>query len=666
MRNLNFKYLNAKNFLCFDKEGLEINFKNYGNIVSITGENLDVVGDDGKVASNGSGKSSIPDAIVYALFGKTIKKPKKLSHHNLINNRTKKKMEVELHWDDYRVLRTRKPDGLRLWQSDKGEWTDENEISKSGIPATQKLIEEILGLKYETFVNIFIFSDDNTVPFLECEPGSKREIVENLLSLEKYRSYFDSVKKLTKQIKDDIKVLSAEYTILLKQLETCKKQVEDIKLRKAEWIQTKKRELKQILDLIKEKTAKIETHDGGKELLKYEEIQEQLSQLKDSLPTKETEKQKMTTALETLADKIKGQQTLYEETHKEFNQLEKTYLSLKGDVEKNEKNLIEIENKKGKKCPYCLAVVKEENFAHLVAKINGELIEKKEEFESSKGKFDDCEERLKAVQAALTKAKGLDAQVRKGLDNKQREITKIVNEISELSKVKAPDMDSDLLLFKQEVDNLKKKAMEKKEEMEGETPFESILQSSIKELENKEENTLSKKRQIDEKDELLPYYNFWVEAFGDSGIRKFVIDDIIPTLNLRLEYLLQILVDNKIKLRFNNELDETIDKYPFNNRPYVYHAMSGGQRRRLNLAISQAWAYIMMLSCGTSPSVIFLDEVTMNMDEIGVQSIYKFICELSKEKQVFVIDHNKDLLEMLTGCDRIHLQLQNEVSKKVN
>jgi ABC-type multidrug transport system ATPase subunit len=93
--------------------------------------------------------------------------------------------------------------------------------------------------------------------------------------------------------------------------------------------------------------------------------------------------------------------------------------------------------------------------------------------------------------------------------------------------------------------------------------------------------------------------------------------------------------------------------------------MSGGQRRRLNLTVAAAWAFISALNSGASPSVIFLDEVTMNMDVVGVQGIFRMICELAKEKQVFVIDHNENLLQMLDGCDTINLEMQDEISNKV-
>jgi DNA repair exonuclease SbcCD ATPase subunit len=154
----------------------------------------------------------------------------------------------------------------------------------------------------------------------------------------------------------------------------------------------------------------------------------------------------------------------------------------------------------------------------------------------------------------------------------------------------------------------------------------------------------------------LPYYEFWSVAFGDSGIRKFVIDGIIPALNAKIAYWMQFLIDGKIDLKFNNELEETIERNPSDGDPFVYYGMSGGEKRRLNLAVSQAFAHVMMLSSGTCPNIVFLDEVTTNIDQIGVVGVYNMIVELAKDRQVFITTHDQNLLELLDGCDLINLE----------
>jgi DNA repair exonuclease SbcCD ATPase subunit len=199
-------------------------------------------------------------------------------------------------------------------------------------------------------------------------------------------------------------------------------------------------------------------------------------------------------------------------------------------------------------------------------------------------------------------------------------------------------------------------AADKKKEIESPTPFESIIQSLSEEIESKTTEFEAKNKKLDELDGELPYYEFWATAFGDSGIRKFVVDGIIPALNSRVAYWLQFLIDGKISLEFNNELEEKIERSPSDGDPFVYYAMSGGERRRLNLAVSQAFAHVMMLSSGMSPSLVFLDEVTTNIDQIGVVGVYNMILELAKDRQVFITTHDQNLLDMLEGCESIKLE----------
>ena len=258
MKNLDFKYISAKNFLCFGPDGIEFNFNKYNNIVLIRGDNLDVKdieGQEDKIASNGIGKSSIPEIIIYTLFGKTIKNPKKISHKNIINNQIGKNLKTEVVIGDYKIVRTRKPDSLRIWEDKNNKWEKETEITLGGIPATQKLIEERIGLNYETFVNILVFTDNNTGSFLECDASNKRQIVENLLSLEKYREIAEKTKELRKEKKDEIKNLNFEYSTLLSQEEIIKNRLIVSKNKENEWKESKKEEIEDIQKSI-EKTKK--------------------------------------------------------------------------------------------------------------------------------------------------------------------------------------------------------------------------------------------------------------------------------------------------------------------------------------------------------------------------------------------------------------------------
>ena len=244
-------------------------------------------------------------------------------------------------------------------------------------------------------------------------------------------------------------------------------------------------------------------------------------------------------------------------------------------------------------------------------------------------------------------------------------MTSLRNELVKASQVREPKADNEEALLQQKIESTNEQIQTKTNELNGESPFKEILQNDKDELEKASGLVKSKEDEVKALESEMPYYDYWVTGFGDSGIRKWVVDGIIPELNNRINYWLQFLIDNKISLKFDSELNETIERNPSDGEPYVYHAMSTGQRRRLNLAVSQAFAHIMSISSGSVPSIVFLDEVSQNIDPVGVLGIYKMICELSEDRQVFVTTHDPDLMKMLQTADELSLVMENGYTKLI-
>ena len=176
--------------------------------------------------------------------------------------------------------------------------------------------------------------------------------------------------------------------------------------------------------------------------------------------------------------------------------------------------------------------------------------------------------------------------------------------------------------------------------MQNHDPYAEIIVQTKTEIDTLVAKTESVRAEITEGEELIPYYNYWVYGFGDEGIRAYIIDGILPALNARINYWLQFLIENKIQLTFDNKFEVTIERNPADGDPFVYAATSGGERRRINLAISQAFAHVMMISSGVIPSICSLDEVALNVDLPGVHGIYAMINELAKDRQIFVTTHD--------------------------
>jgi DNA repair exonuclease SbcCD ATPase subunit len=647
MNKLRIKSCSAKNFLCFGPEGVKFDFTAMDNVVLIRGDNLDVDPDneEERRASNGVGKSSIPEIIIYGLYGKTIKHPKKIKVDDVINNQSKKKCEVEVLIDDYRIVRKREPDSLKIWQSAEGIWNKETELSKGS--GTQKFIEDKLGYTYEAFSNLFVFTDNNAGMFLECDAANKRKIVENMLFLDIYRDYHENAKNLRNLAKEIVKDKGRTLELALVESENAKRRIKTVEDQEIAWKNAKQNELNSLVAKSTAKQAELASSDIGNAVAKWQRAQEDITAFQAEIPDKEEKLKSFKDALEDTRlkqDKLKTAKAALEVSTR---QLKLDLMQTKSVITSNTQMLSDIELRRCQNC----------NFADDAA-----LERSTQVIEKETAQLELFQNTLLKEQSDLDKYNdnlAKMADIIKIAENRSRDLANDIDtirkQIINLSRIEKPETSANEKVLEEQLNELKNQITNKSNELSGPSPFVKILEETIKESKLKSKECEDKKIELDDANKDLPYYEFWVKAFGDNGIRKFVIDGIIPALNTRISHWLQFLIDGKITLNFDNQLEETIHRNPPDGDKFVYYAMSGGERRRLNLAVSQAFAHMMMLNSGTYPSLVFLDEVTSNVDPIGVQGIYNMIMELAKERQVFVTTHDHDLLEMLGGCESINL-----------
>lgn len=668
MKKINFKKIYAENFLCFGSDGIEINFSNYNNIVLVRGKNLDVVQkseNQDKNSSNGVGKSSIPAVLVYGLYGKTIRKPNKIGHKDVINNEAGKKLKVEVYWDDYKLQRTRKPDGLKLWKSDKNIWDETTEISLGGMPATQKLIESIVGMSYETFINVAVFTDDNTSSFLECDAAEKRQIVENLLSLEKYRTYHENAKKIIKTHKDFVKSIEKDIDYKNKSINDESANLKRLVDLQAQWKKNKKDEIEkytQALSILDAEKSKV--IDNDEELKKYQEVlvkikdfEKKISDLESVLSTLESNELSLIEIYNKFKEQNDSQSKLCISIADELK-------TLNNEVNSLLKNIAKIENlEDGVQCSHCLSIVDKNSHQILLNEYKKELVEKNDILKSNNELFlsekDKLQKTKTSLDAVITKTNSVKVKIKESNTEKNN----LNKDLNDLLKIKKPEENAKLKAIENKISIVKTQLEEKISEAQTASPYETLIETSKDSIINLEKEKADKETDLQSANEKTKYYEYWMLAFGDAGIRKYVIDEIIPALNSNINYWMQFLIENKITLKFNNEFEETIEKYPTDNTRYVYECMSNGQRRRINLALSQAFAHVMSINSGRTPSIVFLDEVTSNIDPQGVSGIYNMICELTQEKQVFITTHDHDLLEFLNGCDTLDLVMEKGTTK---
>ena len=184
--------IEIRNFYSIKKTSL--NFNNFKGLVLIEGKNKDTGG------SNGAGKSALIEAVVWGLFGKTIRKSTEAA---LINLYAKKECSVRLTINGNVVIeRGKKPTYLRFFIGEE-EKTQDNALN------TQKFIEEYLHTNYKVFLASTVFGQQNNIEFISATPEDKRSIIKNFLNLDSLFSLRDSVKHLKSKYSQIIKQQAA-------------------------------------------------------------------------------------------------------------------------------------------------------------------------------------------------------------------------------------------------------------------------------------------------------------------------------------------------------------------------------------------------------------------------------------------------------------------------
>jgi DNA repair exonuclease SbcCD ATPase subunit len=384
------------------------------------------------------------------------------------------------------------------------------------------------------------------------------------------------------------------------------------------------------------------------------------------MPEKEKSKQELESKLQLTKNKeieIKNEAQIVSE---EYQEIARNSKILVVDRQEKEKEIAKLKaNEVGTRCDKCKGEILEENINEYIDKLQKDINDINVKLQKLVASGKEVQEMAENVKKKQDKIKEYISNFTKQISAIDQDLIVWRKELVEASKVREPKTDNEEALLQQKIQQFKDQIFEKKKELEGESPFKEIMENDEEELKKATNAVAEKETEVKSLEAELPYYDYWITGFGDNGIRKWIVDGIIPELNNRINYWLQFLIDNKITLKFDNELNEKIERNPPDGDPYIYFAMSTGQRRRLNLAVSQAFAHIMSISSGSVPSILFLDEISTNVDPVGNIGIYNMICELSEDRQVFVTTHDADLLRMLQTTDVLNLVHENGFTKLV-
>jgi DNA repair exonuclease SbcCD ATPase subunit len=198
------KTLTVKNFMSVGNVTQAVDFDR-NDLTLVLGANLDLGGDDAG-ARNGTGKTTMVNALSYALYGLALTNIKR---DNLINKTNGKGMLVTAEFDvggqSFRIERGRRPNLLKFYVDGQSQNKDEHaeDDAQGDSRETQNAIEKLLGMGHDMFKHVLALNT-YTEPFLSMKANDQREIIEQLLGITQLSAKAEKLKDLTKATKDAI------------------------------------------------------------------------------------------------------------------------------------------------------------------------------------------------------------------------------------------------------------------------------------------------------------------------------------------------------------------------------------------------------------------------------------------------------------------------------
>jgi DNA repair exonuclease SbcCD ATPase subunit len=282
---ITFKKIRWRNFLSTGNSFNEVNLQGSGtNLI---------------IGNNGSGKSTILDALTFSLFGKPFRKINKPQLKNSVNE---KECVVEVEFTigktEWKIIRGIKPNVFDIWRDDK--LLDQAAASLD----QQKWFEQsVIKMNYKSFTQIVILGSSTFVPFMQLSAANRREVIEDLLDIKVFSSMNSIIKDRIKLTRDEIKTLNLKKESLSDKVGMQKNFIEELENRGNANINANK---EKIANLDKE----IGDYDDANEiiesyLVQYTKEQESLVSVGDKLKKLNNMKGKISQKVSTITQEHK-------------------------------------------------------------------------------------------------------------------------------------------------------------------------------------------------------------------------------------------------------------------------------------------------------------------------------------------------------------------------
>ena len=191
------------------------------------------------VGHNGAGKSTMLDALAFALFGKAHRNISKPQLVNTINNKDcVVEIEFTVSGSNLKVVRGIKPNKFEIWKD--GSMINQSSHAKE----YQKILEQnIIKLNHKSFHQIVVLGSSSFIPFMQLPAQHRRDVIEDLLDINVFSKMNQILKEKNSILKDDLKSVDYDAELNKEKLDLQNKYIKEVEALSVEQINSKESDI---------------------------------------------------------------------------------------------------------------------------------------------------------------------------------------------------------------------------------------------------------------------------------------------------------------------------------------------------------------------------------------------------------------------------------------
>ena len=612
--------------------------------------------------SNGSGKSSLFEAIYWCLFGKTTKG---LTADDVIRNRPTQQADCKVtlwlksdNGAELHITRSR-AEGIGIFKkTEDGLFYDI--CGERKLADCQKLLEEILGFDEKLFRTSCYFSQENLLMLTGLEDADRTKMITDLLGFESYNDLYaqthKKIEKLSREIsthEEDIAGRELKIANAKGKLSTYEEHLASAR-KAAQEIQVKLAAAKDNKSLVEEELESFQAVE-----LPFRDFDAEEAELEKYQVSTKADLASVAELMESTQQALAEATAQYQTACHEASTAISSFIDL-------EKELMTINKaSEGAYCLSCGSLVSKETKQEYIASKTAELL-------ARKAKRITCEKEVSRTDSVVVSIKETRASDLATKKRAEKLLETVEIQLSSLRKerrsydAKKQEQSSQKANIQAKLQTFLDKINECTKQLEASAAQTKAIQESIatlaKFLEDHEAGIAEFKEKIQAILEQIDILEIWKTAFSPKGIRALLLDKFCNDFNQIVNvYLHQIsnenmglLVQPTSMTKGGEERNKIGLVVYFKDYQVKYASLSGGEKRRVDCSLifglSKYLETKYNLGAQGLLGVLVLDEVFGGLDKSGEDTLINLLAEESKSKAIFIIDH---LLNLTGSADRV-------------